>query len=474
MQGTLKRIFYGHHYKNAAKIPLCNRRMEFFLIFYSKFLHLFLRKIYVFFMRVLILANDCNPDWPSLPVVGYNYAKAIADYVEVVVATQIRNKSNIEREGFGNAKVVYLDTENIASPLYKIAKFLRGNNNKAWSLQMAMNYPSYLAFEWAVWRLFREEIQEKHFDIIHRITPMSPSLPSLISYFTEVPFVIGPLNGNLNWPQQFLAEQVREREILRSLRAAYKFLPFYRSTYNRAACILSAFSHTTKDLPSSVQDKVISFPEVGIDPERFQKIEYEIGPQITILFVGRLVPYKLAEVLVEAFAESSLLQRHKLVIVGDGPERPRLESMVEEKGIKHCVKILGQKTQAEVGQLMQKSQIFAFPSIRELGAGVVIEAMASGMACVVVDYGAPGELIDHDRGIKIPLGSRPFIIEELRSSLEGLVSEPEKIKLLGLNAQAYAMAYFVWQKKAKKTFEIYSWIKDSSLIKPGFWDSDTK
>jgi hypothetical protein len=34
-------------------------------------------------MRVLILAEDCNPEWPSLPVVGYKFAKAIADRVEV-------------------------------------------------------------------------------------------------------------------------------------------------------------------------------------------------------------------------------------------------------------------------------------------------------------------------------------------------------------------------------------------------------
>ena len=100
--------------------------------------------------------------------------------------------------------------------------------------------------------------------------------------------------------------------------------------------------------------------------------------------------------------------------------------------------------------------------------------MASGMACVVVDYGAPGELIGQDRGIKIPMGSRLSIIEGLRSSLEGLVSDPEKIKHIGLKAQAYAMTYFTWQKKAKKTFEVYQWIKNSNFSKPSFWHSDTE
>lgn len=66
-------------------------------------------------MRVLILADDCNPDWPSLPVVGYNAARAIAEHAEVVVATHIRNRSNIESVGFGRAQVIYVDNEYIAA-----------------------------------------------------------------------------------------------------------------------------------------------------------------------------------------------------------------------------------------------------------------------------------------------------------------------------------------------------------------------
>jgi glycosyltransferase involved in cell wall biosynthesis len=52
--------------------------------------------------------------------------------------------------------------------------------------------------------------------------------------------------------------------------------------------------------------------------------------QMTILFVGRLVPYKLPEVVVRAFAASPILQQHKLVIVGEGPESPRLERLLRK------------------------------------------------------------------------------------------------------------------------------------------------
>jgi hypothetical protein len=69
-------------------------------------------------MRALILANDCNPEWPSLPVVGF---RALAEYAGVVVATHVRNRENIEKVGFGRAKVRYSDSEYIARPMYRFA-----------------------------------------------------------------------------------------------------------------------------------------------------------------------------------------------------------------------------------------------------------------------------------------------------------------------------------------------------------------
>jgi len=48
-------------------------------------------------MRVLILADDCNPVWPSLPVLGYEAARAIAEYADVIAITPMRNQENIEK-----------------------------------------------------------------------------------------------------------------------------------------------------------------------------------------------------------------------------------------------------------------------------------------------------------------------------------------------------------------------------------------
>jgi glycosyltransferase involved in cell wall biosynthesis len=421
-------------------------------------------------MRVLILAEVCNPDWPSLPVVGYKFARAIANYADVVVVTQIRNKPNIDRDGMGKAKVVYLDTENIAAPVYKLADALSGGKSRGETIKVAIGNFINLAFEWAVWKHFQQDLRNGRFDVVHRLTPMSPTQPSPMAQWSPVPFLLGPINGGLPWPKHFTTELSREREWLSYFRKGYKFLPYYRSTYARSAGILAAFDHTLADLPASVKPKTINFPEVGIDPDLFTLPIRSKREQMTILFVGRLVPYKLPEVVVRAFAASKILQQHKLLIVGEGPERSRLESIVEEQGLGGCVELTGRKSQAEVGELMRQAEIFAFPSIRELGAGVVVEAMACGMASVVVDYGGPATLVRPDCGIKIPMGDFNHLVGRFTEELEQLVTDPDRVARLGVAAHHHAMTYYSWDAKAQMMLKIYKWVTERQEVKPDFLD----
>lgn len=421
-------------------------------------------------LRILVLADVCNPEWPSLPIVGYKYAKALSEHAEVTVVTQIRNQPNLEKHGLGKARVVYLDTEHVAAPLARLANFIRGGQGKGWTLQMAMDYPSYVWFERMAWQRFGPDIKSGRFDLVHRVTPMSPTLPSYMAKVCPVPFVIGPLNGNLPWPPQFKAELAREREWMSFVRGAYKWLPFSRSTYSRSSGILAAFQHTIRDLDPSCLDRTINFPEVGIDPELFSQGERSFDGPLEILYAGRLVPYKLPEVVVRAFASSPLLRQHRLTIVGDGPERPRIESLINELDVGQHITLLGQRPQPEVASLMKRAHIFAFPSIRELGAGVVIEAMASGMACVVVDYGGPADLVADDRGVKVPLGTLDELVTSFQRSLERLVSDPEEVQRIGQAANRHALNTYSWSQKARKTVEIYDWILGGRVDpRPEFW-----
>lgn len=426
-------------------------------------------------LRVLILADDCNPEWPSLPVVGYKYARALAARCNVVLATHVRNRENIDKRGADGMTVVYLNNEYIAAPMHKLATFLRGGNEVAWSTNMILAYLPYLAFEREVWKRFRPELETGVFDIVHRITPMSPTMPSWIAHKVRQPFVLGPLNGNLPWPEHFRAEQTREKERLRMLRHLYKYLPYARSTYRRAACILAAFQHTVDDLGYADPDRIVMFPEVGYDEGIFYPASAQrtakLGEEgkLRILYVGRLVPYKLPEVLVRAFADSEILRGQILYFVGDGPELPRLKALVSKYGLEGSVRFEGRMTQGQVADFMRKCDVFAFPSIRELGAGVVVEAMACGMLCVVVNYGAPGALIAADRGIRVPLGSIEDITVGYRTALERCVTLPaQERKALRDAAIHYVSEKLRWIQKASYTELVYNRLIEGGSL-PDFY-----
>lgn len=415
-------------------------------------------------MRVLLYADDCNPLMPSEPSVAFNTIRSVVNHLSgAVVATQIRNREAIEDVGMGDAEVVYLDTEYIARPVWKITSALRlGTASRA-----ASKYPVQVAFERELHKRLGDDILSGRFDIIHRVGPISSALPSPMAKWTTTPFIVGPVNGGLAYPPKFGDVLRREGEWLRYVRQAYRLLPYATSTYRRASAILAAFPHTIEKLPAGLDAKIIDFPEVGADPGRFPyRPRNASKARLEFLFVGRLVPFKCADVAILAFANSDRLRQHRLIVVGDGPERARLEALVHEHRLEDCVTLAGWKSQAEVGELMASADVFAFPSIRDAGAGVLAEAMMSGLVPVVVDYGPGRHLVDDSSGVRIALGDREDHVRGFRDAMEKLVADPDRRIAMAEAAHARALQRLSWDARALKILDIYRWVLGQSTEKP--------
>src|SRR6056297_3831872 len=71
--------------------------------------------------RVLILAESCNPEWPSLPIVGYKYARALSQVADVTLVTHPRNREAIDKAGDFKAPITYIDNEWVAAPMHRFA-----------------------------------------------------------------------------------------------------------------------------------------------------------------------------------------------------------------------------------------------------------------------------------------------------------------------------------------------------------------
>ena len=115
---------------------------------------------------------------------------------------------------------------------------------------------------------------------------------------------------------------------------------------------------------------------------------------------------------------------------------------------------------------MQESDVFAFPSIRDSGAGVVAEAMMAGLVNVVIDYGPGRHLITDESGIKVPLGSRGDHIRGFCDAMERLADDASLRLSMSKAAYNRAAQYLSWDAKARKIVDIYRWVLDQRLSKP--------
>ena len=114
---------------------------------------------------------------------------------------------------------------------------------------------------------------------------------------------------------------------------------------------------------------------------------------IRCAFVGRLVPYKGPDMLIEA-AEPFLRDGTMVLdILGDGPLMPTLTDMVAQRGLSRAVTLHGWIDHKDVQSLLSKSQLLTFPSVREFGGGVVLEAMAAGTPVAAFDATGPRDVI---------------------------------------------------------------------------------
>lgn len=411
-------------------------------------------------LRLLLIAEACNPQWTSVPLVGYNFARALAERedLDIVLATHPRNREVLEQDRLSRlVRVVYPDNEYVAARGFAIASRLRGGMGKGWTTNTAFKSVCYLFFEWELKKLLQDELRRESFDLIHRVTPVSPTVGSPLASWTRIPMILGPINGGLPWPNEFPELRREEKEFLVPFRKTYRLLPYYRATYRRIKAVLAGSRFTLSEVPASFSGERIFLPENGVDPCRFELADDWTPPKDRFQFVtvGRLVPYKGLSLTLEAMRRSQKLKDAQLVVIGDGPDRPRIEAMIREYDLCDRVKMMGWIDQREMSRVLRASQCFVFPSLREFGGGVVVEAMASGLPSIIVNYGGPADLMGDESGIRLPLTTKNTLIEDLQRAMEQLLDDPGRCRDYAQRALERVKTEFTWEAKATRLNSIY-------------------
>jgi glycosyltransferase involved in cell wall biosynthesis len=181
----------------------------------------------------------------------------------------------------------------------------------------------------------------------------------------------------------------------------------------------------------------------GVDVERipFRSAIHRNGGARRILAVGRLVPKKGFDVLIEAVAELRAQGRGDVEawIVGEGPEEARLSSLIAERELGDRVELLGARPHAEVLALMTRASLLSVPSViaadgdRDGLPTVIPEAMAAGLPVVAArTVGIPELVIDGETGLLAEPGNPAG----LARALGNLLDDPARAAALARAARA--------------------------------------
>jgi glycosyltransferase involved in cell wall biosynthesis len=199
----------------------------------------------------------------------------------------------------------------------------------------------------------------------------------------------------------------------------------------------------------------------GTDPEIFTPAsDAEDIDHNSILSACRLVPRKDITTLIKAVKVVRKNNKNvKLLIAGDGPDRPRLEVEVKKAGLKNAVKFCGFVSDKELQALYKRAGIFVLPAKYDAagrdieGFGIsLVEAMSSGRPVIGANVGGIPSAIKKEWGYLY----EPEDWKGLAEKVEYLMDNPEIATAKGKEGRSAVETVYNWKNIAKKIEQMYA------------------
>ena len=185
----------------------------------------------------------------------------------------------------------------------------------------------------------------------------------------------------------------------------------------------------------------------GVPPPSAATAPRRVGPEPTVVGVGRLTRQKGFDLLVAAVAE---LPGVRVVLVGDGPEREGLEALARRTGLGERLHILGWRSDARAW--IAGADVLAAPSRFEAAPLVLVEALAEGAPVVSSDVGGAAEALD-DGGCGLLVA--PEDVGGLRAAVAACLADPAATAARVTRGRARFAAAYTEQAMLAAWAEIY-------------------
>ncbi|HVN94921.1 MAG TPA: glycosyltransferase family 4 protein [Syntrophorhabdaceae bacterium] len=255
-----------------------------------------------------------------------------------------------------------------------------------------------------------------------------------------IPVIVGGLGCDINEAE---ANPLRAAAVRWTLKNSSRVMAVSQAMKSTMAG-LGAFTDKIRAIPNGISNDF-----VPLDKEHARSLVSLNLPSAdtkVILYCGRLSPEKGVNYLLDAV---SLLHEHgvafHLLLVGEGPERQRLQDMVRVSGLERQIEFRGEVSHKEVPVLMNAADVFCLPSIREGWPNVLMESLACGTPVVASAVGGIPEIVINDNyGFLAPKQDA----QALSAALEKAI-----VKEWDRDSIAASMRQRTWQTVAEEIVE---------------------
>lgn len=178
----------------------------------------------------------------------------------------------------------------------------------------------------------------------------------------------------------------------------------------------------------------------GVDTNRFSKTIDDNHAELVLLFVGRLISRKNVDMIIEAYEKLKKNNKIKLIIVGDGPEKEKLEKLSSSTIFTGAID--------NPEEYYKKADIFITPSIYGEGLqGTILEAMSSGLTIVATNTTVNSELLGKTGGFLV----KPEIDSIIGGIEKAILADRKSISKRNIK---YVKDNYNWKKKCKEIVEV--------------------
>jgi glycosyltransferase involved in cell wall biosynthesis len=385
--------------------------------------------------RILLSAYACEPGRGSEPGVGWSWATELARLGhQVSVVTRTANRAAIEQVG-------RQDREDVRFIYYELPRWIL-----RWRKSRGGKTLYYVLWQFFAVRHLRRLFPALPFDLVHHVTYVSARFPSFMGSL-GIPFWFGPVSGGESVPLQLRAEFPAAQRWREQLRALSNFLvrvdPWMRRTFRQADRIL-----VTKDtlalVPERWRHRCMVRLAIGLS-DRYRHTAPLPGnrraPGLQLIYVGRLLEWKGVDIALRAIGQA----RHsrpdlRFTVVGDGPAKPRLIGLCQDLKLQQIVRWIPWLPQSELAGHYRTADLLFFPSLRDSGGMVVLEALAHGLPVLCTTLGGPGRIVNSTCGRAISVDGRTAeqLADAMAEALLELTSNPDLLKSLREGARARA------------------------------------